>query len=129
MPPMPGWFPFAAVVVAIGLVFFVTLAARVHLGARLGVGRQGSAETPARDELLRRGLRIQATISSVRSPIAWLPWGHSGRMYVTTATATDLATGQARTFTQRGGSPMGNRGEPVTVLVDPTHPAVYLIVR
>ena len=129
MPPMPGWFPFAAVVVAIGLVFFVTLAARVHLGARLGVGRRGGATAPSRDELLHRGQRIQATIISVRSPIAWLPWGHSGRTYVTTATATDLATGQAWTVTQRGGSPMGNRGEPVTVLVDPAHPAVYLIVR
>jgi len=129
MPSVPIWFPFAAVVVAIGVVFFVTLAARVHLGARLGVGWRGRAAAPARDELLRRGLRIQATIISVRSPIAWLPWGQRGRAYVTTATATDLTTGRTRTFTQRGGSPMGNRGEPVTVLVDPAHPAVYLIVR
>jgi hypothetical protein len=85
--------------------------------------------SPTRNDLLHRGLRLQATITDVRSSRTLFPGAQNSQRTTTTATAFDPDTGLPRRFTQRGDRPLGHRGDPVTVLIDPARPRVYLIVR
>lgn len=134
MSILPGWL--FAVVAIVAIMSAVVIAVLVHrTGYKRSAGGGWSPllgrEDPAasRNELLRRGLRMQATITDISSRRTVLSRARSRGRYATTATAYDLETGQPRRFTQRDDAPLGHRGDPVTVLVDPTHPRVYLIVR
>lgn len=131
MSNLPVWFfavvAIVAIVVAVAIVGLARRPRTTGGGWRALIGREDRAAS--RDDLLRHGLRMQGTITDVQSPRAAFSGGRSRRRFATTATAYDLNTGQPRRFTQRDDAPLGHRGDPVTVLVDPVHPNVYLIVR
>lgn len=128
---LAAWlFAIVAIVVILTAVAVAGLARRARSeggGWRALLRRVDPAAS--RDDLLRRGLRMQATITDIRSPRAAFSRARSRGRFATTATAYDLETGQPRRFTQRDDAPLGHRGDPVTVLVDPARPDVYLIVR
>ena len=89
---------------------------------RLRGGRPvGPASPEARGELLRNGLRAQATITDGAHHGGWARLRHLGLR---------RRPGERRvtTYIQRGARLLGRRGEPVTVLVDAARPHVYLIV-
>ena len=132
MSNLPGWFfaiaAIVAVLVAAAIAGLAWRRARSEDGGWSALlGREDPAAS--RDDLLRRGRRMQATITDIRSPRAAFSGSRSRGRFATTATAYDLETGQPRRFTQRDDAPLGHRGDPVTVLVDPARPNVYLIVR
>jgi type II secretory pathway pseudopilin PulG len=121
MPSLPSWVLIAAIVVLI----LVAVLAAFTLGRRLGSGtgprRADQTQQLDRSALLRQGLRLQATITNIRSS--------RGGTYITTAAATDLTTGQVKLYSQRSSAALGHRGDPITILLDPTHPNVFLMVR
>jgi len=92
-----------------------------RLGPRIGRSRAGQLTKLDRSALLRQGMRLQATITNIHSS--------RGGTYVTTAAATDITTGQVKLYTQRSKAILGHRGDPITILLDPNHPNVYLMVR
>jgi hypothetical protein len=120
MPPLPTGFLIVAIVVVIVAVL-VAFILGTRFGSRIDLGRADQTQQLDRSALLRQGLRIQATISNIRSS--------RGGTYITTAAATDLATGQVKLYTQRSSSALGHRGDPITILVDPARPNVFLMVR
>jgi hypothetical protein len=120
MPLLPTGF----LIVAIVVVIVAVLAAFIlgtRFGSRINLGRADQTKQLDRSALLRQGLRIQATISNIRSS--------RGGTYITTAAATDLTTGQVKLYTQRSSAALGHRGDPITILVDPARPNVFLMVR
>jgi len=121
MPSLLPGFPIIAIIV---LVILALLAAFL-LGTRFGPGiRRSRADKVTqldRSALLRQGMRLQATITNIHPS--------RGGTYVTTAAATDITTGQVKHYTQRGKAILGHRGDPITILLDPTRPNVYLMVR
>ena len=122
MPSLPSGYLIVGVVVLILVVMLpVSFLLGIRFGSRRDPGRKNQATELDRSTLLRQGLRLQATITSIRSA--------SGGKFVTTAEATDHTTGQMKTYTQRSASVLGHRGDPITILVDPTRPNVYLMVR
>jgi hypothetical protein len=132
MSHLPGWF--SLVVGIIALVLMAAAVAGLAWRARRAIGRGSSlvdreGSSSSRNDLLRRGLRLQATITDVRSPRTLFPVGQNRQQTATTATGFDPDTGLPRRFTQRSDRPLGRRGDPVTVLIDPARPRVYLIVR
>lgn len=132
MSNLPGWFAFVVGIMALLLMAFAVVG--LARGARRAIGRGSSladreGSSPSRNDLLRRGLRLQATITDVRYPRTLFPGVQNSRQTATTATAFDPDTGLPRRFTQRSDRPLGRRGDPVTILIDPARPRVYLIVR
>jgi hypothetical protein len=117
--------PSGFVVVAIIVLSIVALLTAFLLGTRFGprINRSQADQMKQfdRSALLRQGLRLQATITDIRSS--------RGGTYVTTAAATDITTGQVKLYTQRSTAILGHRGDPITIVVDPTHPNVFLMVR
>jgi hypothetical protein len=117
--------PLGFLIIAIIGLLVIALLAAFLLGARLGPRVQQSRAAQMkqldRSALLREGVRLQATITNIRSS--------RGGTYVTTAAATDVATGQVKLYTQRGTAILGHRGDPITILLDPARPNVYLMVR
>jgi len=108
-------------IVALILMLLIVFMLGTRFGSRLNLRRTGQSKQLDRSALLRGGLRLQATITNIRSS--------GGGTYVTTAAATDHTTGQMKTYTQRSAAVLGHRGDPITILVDPTRPNVYLMVR
>ena len=131
MSNLAGWFFVVAAIVTLLVAVAIIGFARSARSKGRGWGALAGRVDPAasRDDLLRHGLRMQGTITDVQSPRGALSGGRSKARFTTTATAYDLNTGQPRRFTQRDDAPLGHRGDPVTVLVDPARPGVYLIVR
>jgi Kef-type K+ transport system membrane component KefB len=121
MPSLPLGF----LIVAISGVIILALLAAFLLGTRFGPridrSRADQMKQLDRSALLRQGLRLQATITNIRSS--------RGGTYITTAAATDFTTGQLKLYTQRSTAVLGHPGDPITILVDPAHPHVYLMVR
>lgn len=121
MPSLPS----GLVILAIIVFSIVALGAAFLLGTRFGTRSNRSQADQVkqfdRSALLRQGLRLQATITDIRSS--------RGGTYVTTAAATDATTGQVKLYTQRSTAILGHRGDPITIVVDPTHPNVFLMVR
>ena len=121
MPSLPVGF----LIVAISGVIILALLAAFLLGTRFGPrvdrSRADQMKQLDRSALLRQGVRLQATITDIRSS--------RGGTYVTTAAATDITTGQVKLYTQRSTAVLGHTGDPITILLDPTHPNVYLMVR
>jgi hypothetical protein len=114
-------------VVALGMVAFTRrLKSTVHHGRSLADREE---LPPSRSDLLRHGLRLQGTITDVRSLHTVFSSAQSREHVVTVAKAYDSDTGQMRRFTQHGNLSLGHRGDPVTVLIDPAKPSVYLIIR
>src|SRR5215472_5774943 len=121
MPSLPPGF---LTIVVIVLSIFALLGAFLlgtRFGPRLGQSRADQITQLDRSDLLRQGLRLQATITNIHSS--------RGGTYVTTAAATDITTGQVKLYTQRSKAILGHRGDPITIVVDPNHPNVYLMVR
>ncbi|MGO8950917.1 MAG: hypothetical protein ACLQUY_25340 [Ktedonobacterales bacterium] len=120
MPSLPYGFLIVGFV-ALMLMLLAAFMLGARFGTRLDLRRASQTNQLDRSALLRQGLRLQATITNIRSS--------RGGTYVTTAAATDLATGEMKTYTQRTAAVLGHRGDPITILVDPTRPNVYLMVR
>ena len=121
MPSLPPGF---AIIVVIVLSIFALLGAFLlgtRFGPRLGQSRADQITQPDRSALLRQGVRLQATITNIHAS--------RGGTYVTTAAATDITTGQVKLYTQRSKAILGHRGDPITIVLDPNHPNVYLMVR
>jgi hypothetical protein len=113
--------------VALGVT---AVARRVQSPVRRGRSLADREELPpSRSDLLRQGLRLQGTITDVRRLHTLFSSAQSRQHVVTVASAYDPDTGQMRRFTQHGNLSLGHRGDPVTVLIDPARPSVYLIIR
>lgn len=121
MPSLPPGFLILAAVVLIVLMLLAAFLLGTRFGPRIRRSRADQMTQVDRSTLLRQGVRLQATITSIRSS--------RGGTYVTTAAATDVATGQVKLYTQRSKAILGHRGDPITILLDPNHPNVYLMVR
>jgi hypothetical protein len=109
------------VIVLIILALLGAFLLGTRFGPRLSRSRADHITQLDRSALLRQGVRLQATITNIHSS--------RGGTYVTTAAATDLTTGQVKLYTQRSKAILGHRGDPITILLDPNHPNVYLMVR
>ena len=131
MSNLPSWLPVVGVIVLLAVALGVTaFARRVRSPIRLGRSLTDREELPlSRSDLLRHGLRLQGTITDVRRLHTVLSSAQSRQHVVTVATAYDPDSGQTRRFTQHGNLSLGHRGDPVTVLIDPAKPSVYLIIR
>ena len=121
MPSLPLGFLIVAISGLIILALVATFLLGTRFASRIDRSRAGQMKQVDRSTLLRQGLRLQATITNIRSS--------RGGRYTTTAAATDFATGQVKLYTQRGTAVLGHRGDPITILQDPAHPNVYLMVR
>jgi hypothetical protein len=121
MPSLPPGFLILAAVVLIVLMLLAAFLLGTRFGPRIRRSRADQMTQVDRSTLLRQGVRLQATITGIRSS--------RGGTYVTTAAATDIATGQVKLYTQRSKAILGHRGDPITILLDPNHPNVYLMVR
>lgn len=121
MLSLPPGFLILAAVVLIVLMLLAAFLLGTRFGPRIGRNRADQITQVDRSTLLRQGVRLQATITSIRSS--------RGGTYVTTAAATDIATGQVKFYSQRSKAVLGHRGDPITILLDPHHPNVYLMVR
>jgi hypothetical protein len=132
MSNLPSWLSiFGAIILLMVVTLAVTgFARRIKLPVDRGrslADRKGLS--PLRNDLLRHGLRLQATITDVQFPRTVFSRAQSKQHVVTVATAYDPDTGLTRRFTQRGDLSLGHHGDPVTVLIDPAQPSVYLIIR
>jgi Kef-type K+ transport system membrane component KefB len=121
MPSLPAEFLIVLVIVLIILALLGAFLLGTRFGPRHDRSRADRITQLDRSTLLRQGVRLQATITNIHSS--------RGGTYVTTAAATDVATGQVKLYTQRGKAILGHRGDPITILLDPNHPNVYLMVR
>ena len=121
MPSLPLGFLTVAIPGVIILALLAAFLLGTRFASRIDRSRSGQMKQVDRSTLLRQGLRLQATITNIRSS--------RGGTYTTTAAATDSATGQVKLYTQRGTAVLGHRGDPITILLDPAHPNVYLMVR
>jgi hypothetical protein len=121
MPSLPLGFLLVAISGVIILALLATFLLGTLFGSRIDGSRAGQITQLDRSTLLRQGLRLQATITNIRSS--------RGGTYITTAAATDLTTGQVKLYTQRSTAVLGHRGDPITILLDPARPNVYLMVR
>jgi hypothetical protein len=121
MPSLPLGFLTVAIPGVIILALLVAFLLGTRFASRIDRSRSGQMKQVDRSTLLRQGVRLQATITGIRSS--------RGGTYVTTAAATDIATGQVKLYTQRSKAILGHRGDPITILLDPNHPNVYLMVR
>jgi Kef-type K+ transport system membrane component KefB len=121
MPSLPLGFLIIVVIVLIILALLGAFLLGTRFGPRLGRSRANQITQLDRSALLRQGVRLQATITNIHSS--------RGGTYVTTAAATDITTGQVKLYTQRSKAILGHRGDPITILLDPNHPNVYLMVR
>lgn len=106
---------------AVVLLLFIVATLLVVLLGRRGGKPAGPMSPELRMELLHNGLRAQATITEVRTT-------EGGSAFVTLASGIDPVSGGPKTYIQRSPRSIGRRGEPVTVLVDPAQPHIYLIV-
>lgn len=129
MSNLLSWLPIVGaivlLVVALGVIAF---ARRVESPVRRALADREELP-PSRSDLFRHGLRLQGTITDVRLPHTVRLRARSRQHVVTVATAYDPDTGPMRRFTQHGNLSLGHRGDPVTVLIDPAKPSVYLIIR
>jgi hypothetical protein len=121
MPSLPPGFLIILVIVLVILALFGAFLLGTRIGPRLGRSRTDHITQLDRAALLRQGVRLQATITDIHSS--------RGGTYVTTAAATDISTGQVKLYTQRSKAVLGHRGDPITILLDPNHPNVFLMVR
>lgn len=121
MPSLSSSFLIVVIVVLSILALLAAFMLGTRFGPRINLRRSDHSNQLDRSALLRQGLRLQATITNIRSS--------SRGTYITTAAATDLNTGQVKLYTQRSTAVLGHRGDPITILLDPTHPNVYLMVR
>ena len=131
MPNLLSWLPVVGAIVLLVAALGVTAFAR-RLKSPVGCGRSLADREelpPSRSDLLRHGLRVQATITDVQFPHAVFARAQSRQHVVTVATGYDPDTGQMHRFTQHADLSLGHRGDPVTVLIDPARPSVYLIIR
>jgi hypothetical protein len=120
----------AALVLLVAALAATSFARRVKSSVSRGRLLADRGELPpSRGDLLRHGLRVQATITDVQFPHTVFSRVQSRQPVVTVATAYDPDSGLLRRFTQRGDLSLGHRGDPVTVLIDPARPSVYLIIR
>jgi hypothetical protein len=103
------------------VLLLLVVAAQLVVPRLRGGSPTGPVRPEARVELLHNGLRVQATITDVRT-------AGGGRIYVTSASGVDPVSGGLTTYIQRGARSIGRRGEPVTVLVDAARPHIFLIV-
>lgn len=131
MSNLLSWLPVVGVIVLLVVALGVTaVARRVQSPVRRGRSLTDREALPAsRSDLLRHGLRLQGTITDVRRLHTLFSSAQSRQHVVTVATAYDPDTSQTRRFTQHGNLLLGHRGDPVTVLIDPAKPSVYLIIR
>jgi hypothetical protein len=121
MPSLPPGFLIVVFIVLIMLALLGAFLLGTRFGPRVGRSRAGQITKLDRSALLRQGVRLQATITDIHSS--------RGGTYVTTAAATDITTGQVKLYTQRSKAILGHRGDPITILLDPNHPNVFLMVR
>ena len=121
MPSLPPGFLSIVLTVLIILALLGAFLLGTRFGPRVGRSRAGQITKLDRSALLRQGVRLQATITDIHSS--------RGGTYVTTAAATDITTGQVKLYTQRSKAILGHRGDPITILLDPNHPNVFLMVR
>jgi uncharacterized protein DUF3592 len=131
MSNLLSWLPIVGAIVLLVVALGVTaVARRVQSPVRRGRSLADREELPpSRSDLLRQGLRLQGTITDVRRLHTLFSSAQSRQHVVTVASAYDPDTGQMRRFTQHGNLSLGHRGDPVTVLIDPARPSVYLIIR
>jgi hypothetical protein len=130
MSHLLSWLSIFAALVLLAALAATSFARRVQ--SSVGRGRllaDREELPPSRGDLLRHGLRVQATITDVQFPHTVFARAQSRQHVVTVATAYDPDSGLLRRFTQRGDLSLGHRGDPVTVLIDPARPSLYLIIR
>jgi hypothetical protein len=121
MPSLPLGFLIVAISGLIILALLTTFLLGMRFGSRIHRSQAGQTKQLDHAALLRQGLRLQATITDIRAS--------RGGTYITTAAATDFTTGQVKLYTQRSTTALGHRGDPITILLDPARPNVYLMVR
>jgi len=121
MSSLPSGFVILAIIVLSVVALLTAFLLGTRFGPRINRSQVDQMKQFDRSALLRQGLRLQATITDIRSS--------RGGTYVTTAAATDITTGQVKLYTQRSTAILGHRGDPITIVVDPTHPNVFLMVR
>jgi hypothetical protein len=121
MPSLSSSFLIVVIVVLSILALLAAFMLGTRFGPRINLRRSDHSNQLDRSALLRQGLRLQATITNIRSS--------SRGTYITTDAATDFNTAQVKLYTQSTTAVLGHRGDPITILLDPTHPNVYLMVR